>query len=191
MHGRSYRGPSPGPSSSAWRSRWRCRALAWSACVAITWLCLASFPLSAQSSPLPSRIGAADYTTFRADCETVRLQLESYETVLKLALGVNASISEELRRAQEELQSYKESSTQSYSDLLTRVATLERQLSESNASVNELQSRLDSKAQEYQEKLREASAQAKRLERSRNGWRAGAIAAIAAAVGAGIWAAMK
>jgi len=121
----------------------------------------------------------------------VRLQLESYETVLKLALGVNASISEELRRAQEELQSYKESSTQSYSDLLERVATLEQQLSESNASVSELRSRLDSKAEEYQEKLREAAAQARRLERSRNGWRAAAVAAIAAAVAAATWAAMK
>jgi len=156
-----------------------------------TWLCLASWPLSAQSSPPPSPIGAADYATFRADCEIVRLQLESYETVLKLALGVNASISEELRRAQEELQSYKESSTQSYSDLLERVATLEQQLSESNASVSELRSRLDSKAEEYQEKLREAAAQARRLERSRNGWRAAAVAAIAAAVAAATWAAMK
>lgn len=121
----------------------------------------------------------------------MRLQLESYETVLKLALGVNESISEELRRAQAELQNYKDSSTQSYSDLLERVATLERQLSESNASVNELRSSLDSKAQEYQEKLREAGSQAKRLERSAKGWRAAAITAIAAAVGAGIWAAVK
>ncbi len=190
MHGRSYHGPSPGPSSSAWRSRWRCRAHAWFACAAIAWPCLASFPLSAQSSPLPSPIGAEDYATFRADCETVRLQLESYETVLKLALGVNESISGELRKAQLELQSYKESSTQSYSDLLERVAMLERQLSESNASVSALRSSLDSKAQEYQEKLQLASAQAKRLERSRNGWRAAAVAAIAAAVGAGIWAAV-
>jgi len=118
------------------------------------------------------------------------LQLESYETVLKLALGVNESISGELRKAQLELQSYKESSTQSYSDLLERVAMLERQLSESNASVSALRSSLDSKAQEYQEKLQLASAQAKRLERSRNGWRAAAVAAIAAAVGAGIWAAV-
>jgi len=148
-------------------------------------------PLSAQSSPLPSPIGAADYQQFRADCEIVRLQLESYETVLKLALGVNESISEELRRAREELQSYKASSTQSYSDLLERVATLERQLSESDASVNALRSSLDSKGQEYQEKLRAAEAQAKRLERQVKGWRAAAIAAIAAAVAAGIWAAVK
>ena len=191
MHGRSSRGPSPAHSSSAWRSRWRCRAPAWCVCAATTWLCLASLPTWAQNSPPPSPIGAADYQQFRTDCEVVRLQLESYETVLKLALGVNASISEELKRAQEELQNYKASSTQSYNDLLERVTTLERQLSESNASVNELRSSLDSKRAEYQEKLRAAEQQAKRLQRSRNGWRAGAIAAIVAAVGAGIWAAVK
>ncbi len=143
--------------------------------LAIVTLFLLTSPLSAQSSTPISPLGPGDYQTFRADLATVNAQLESYESSYRQALDVNASISAELKQARAELQTYRDSSTQSYSDLLERVTTLELRLSDSDALVSELLSSLESKRVEYQAKLKEAEEEAAALERSRNLWRGGAI----------------
>jgi uncharacterized protein YdiU (UPF0061 family) len=191
MRARRSSWPSSGRSSSSWwRPSW-CRAFAFLALMAMLLLCLPGSRAWGQSSSAPSPIGLETYLQYQADCEIVRLQLESYRTSYEQALSVKASISEELKKAQAELQSYKESSTQSYSDLSQRVETLTRRLKESDDSVNALLSSLESKAAEYQDKLRELATVAKRLERSRNGWRAAAIGAGLLAIAAGIWAVVK
>jgi chromosome segregation ATPase len=78
--------------------------------------------------------------------------------------------------------------------LLEEILSLRQQLRDAMASLDESKASLasaDQQIAEAEDRIRLAEEKAKRLERSRNGWRAGAIAAIAAAVAAGIWAAMK
>ncbi len=159
--------------------------------LAIAILFLLISPLSAQSSPPISPLGPSDYQSFRADWATVSAQLENYESSYRQALNVNASISAELKQARAELQTYRDSSTQSYLDLLQRVTTLELQLSDSDALVSELRSSLESKRAEYQAKLQEAQEAAAGLERSRSLWRGGAIAGWIVAIILGLLAAFR
>lgn len=151
---------------------------------AILWL--HPWPAFAQSSSAPSLLGASSFQTFLADCAIVKAQLENYRASYAQALSVNASISAELQSAKDELQSFRESSTQSYSDLSQRVEMLTQRLSESDTLVNSLLSSLESKQKEYEGKLRRAEDRAARLDRALRRWRAGALGAGAAALILGI-----
>lgn len=167
-----------GSHSRSWLALWCALALAIFSSPAIAQDSAESSPTSAPSSQQISPLGAADYQTFKTDLAIVKAQLEAYGTALQQASAVNASISGELKQAQAELQTYKDSSTQSSADLLQRVQTLMQQLSDSDALVSALQSSLASKAEEYNQKLAQAQTRAAALE-AQNGWlKAGAVVAL-------------
>jgi len=195
MHGRSYRGPSPARSCSAWRSRWRCRPRAWLACAVIAviaWLCLPTSSLSAQTSTAPdspSPITSAETAKQRLDLSLLIEQRNYWKDRSERFERAVTQLSEKLASTEQLLKDSPDPRA-----LLEEILSLRQQLRDAMASLDESRASLasaDQQVAEAEERIRLAEQKAKRLERSRNGWRAGAIAAIAAAVAAGIWAAMK
>ncbi len=192
MHGRSYRGPSPARSCSAWRSRWRCRARAWCVFAAIAWLCLPTSSLSAQTSTAPENplpITSAETAKQRLDLKLLIDQRNYWKDRSERFEQAVTQLSEKLASTERLLMDSPDPRA-----LLEEILSLRQQLRDAMASLDESKASLasaDQQIAEAEDRIRLAEEKAKRLERSRNGWRAGAIAAIAAAVAAGIWAAMK
>lgn len=144
-----------------------------------------------QSSGQTSKLGESDWRQFGVDTAIVKAQLSNYEQALKQALDENANIRNELQRANQDLEDYKQGSTQSYPVLLEEVEKLTQQLSESDSMVSELRQSLESKQREYDQRLRAAQDGARALERERDTWRVVAIVAVIVAGGAAVYAAVK
>lgn len=117
---------------------------------------------------------------------------------MKLALAEKQSIERNLAAAQKRLDDLLSSATQHsddsmqlYEQALAEVRRLKAQLSASQSSVDELRASLESKAAEYDRKLAQAQEKAQGLERENRvlKWAAGILGA--AAVGLGVWAAVK
>lgn len=191
-------------ASSATRSpssavrHWRSSLAGWSFTALLLALCLASSPAFAQSSPPTPPLGSSDYESFLADSLTVRAQLAASRQALKLALAEKQSIERNLAAAQKRLDDLLSSATQHsddstllYEQALAEVRRLKAQLSASQSSVDELRASLESKAAEYDRKLAQAQEKAQGLERENRvlKWAAGILGA--AAVGLGVWAAVK
>jgi len=161
-------------------------------------LCLPTWPTSAQGSLPTSRLGPADYQTFRDDWLTVRLQLAASRQALEKALEEKRNIERLLSSSQEKLERLLTSATEHSQELtnsleqaLQEVATLRQQLSESESSVVELRASLESAEKRYDQELRKAQAKAKALERENCLLKIGCGLLAAAALALGIWAASK
>jgi len=192
MRGRSSHGRSRAPSSSAWRSRSPSRARAWLACAAIAWLCLPTSSLSAQTSTAPdspSPITSAETAKQRLDLKLLIDQRNYWKDRSERFEQAVTQLSEKLASTERLLMDSPDPRT-----LLEEILSLRQQLRDAMASLDESKASLasaDQQVAEAADRIRLAEEKARRLQRSRNGWRAAAVAAIAAAVAAGIWAAVK
>ena len=158
-------------------------------------LCLPSWLASAQPSFPISRLGPEDYQTFQADWLTVRLQLAASKSALEQALSENATIKDNLQKAEENAKRWEqnamrqsEDSKKLYEQLLQEVAMLRQRLSESESLVAELRTNLESAEKKYDRALQQAQARAKSLERENRLLKIGCGLLAATALGLGIWA---